>query len=486
MFGAEGSIGRFDQWMYPFCKSDIDRGSLTIEEAQELLECLWIKINHFASSSRGNNDSLRNMTLAGQTSGGEDACNELTYMCLEASATLKLPEPKLNVRFFDGSPRTLLLECCHMLADGINVIAIYNDEVVVPGMSRLGIPIEDIREYCNDGCSELVIGGKSTLSFKSNYSLEPLRDTVLNAQHRQYETFDEVMADFKARLVQYIPEEPFDIEGVTYPYFAASIEDCLDKASPKGARYQIKGTIMAQIGNSADGLAAIKKLIYDDGSLTWHELVSAIKADYAGHELLRQKLLHYTPKFGNDDDYIDAIAKEIAEYFCDCVDDRACNANGNPNKLAAGLMCFGIHHRKDQLATPDGRRQGDLTASSFSPSIGMDKSCPTAVLKSVAKVDLTKAANGSVLDMAMHTSAVKGEAAFKKFVDLIESFLTLRCTATLQMNVIDRDTLLKARADPNNPEYRTLIVRVWGFSAVFVELHPDLQDHVIARTEHAL
>ena len=482
MFGAAGSIGRFDQWMYPFYKSDIERGVLTAEEAQELLECLWIKINHFG----GYNDTLRNMALAGQTSTGEDACNELTYMCLEASETLRLPEPKLNVRFFDGTPRKLLLECCRLLAAGINVIAIYNDEVAVPGLSRLGIPIEDAREYCNDGCSELVIGGKSTLTFKSNYSLEPLRETVLNAEHHQYGTFDDVMADFKSRLIRYIPDEPGVIEGVTFPYFAASIDDCLDKASPMGARYQIKGTIMAQIGNSADGLAAIKKLIYDDRSLTWLELVSAIKADYEGYEPLRQKILNSVPKYGNDDDYVDVIAKEIAEYFCDYAEERYCNSGGSQEKLAAGLMCFGIHHRKEQLATPDGRRQGDLTASSFSPSIGMDKSGPTAVLKSVAKVDLTKAGNGSVLDMALHTSTVQGEAAFRKFISLVKSFLKLRCTATLQLNVIDRDTLLKARADPDNPEYKTLIVRVWGFSAVFVELHPDLQDHVIARTEHAL
>ena len=231
-------------------------------------------------------------------------------------------------------------------------------------------------------------------------------------------------------------------------------------------------------------MAAIKKHIYEDRTSTWPELVSAIKGNYEGYESLRQMILNRTPKYGNDDDYVDAIAKDIAEFFCDCAEGRECNTSGHRGKLAAGLMCFGIHQQNNQPATPDGRRRGDPAANSFSPSVGMDKAGPTAVFKSVSKVDLTKAANGSVLDIALHASAVAGEAAFEKFVDLVESFLTLRCTTTLQLNVIDRNTLLKARNDPENPEYRTVIVRVWGFSAVFVELHPDLQDHVLARTAH--
>ena len=154
VFGARGCIGRFDQWVYPFYKNDIEEEKISQEEAQELLECLWIKLNHFG----GNNDSLRNISLAGQTPEGKDACNELTYMCLEASAKIMLAEPKLNVRFFKGTPKKLLLECCRVMATGMNNMSIFNDEVVIPAMSRLKIPIEDVRDYCNDGCSELIIG----------------------------------------------------------------------------------------------------------------------------------------------------------------------------------------------------------------------------------------------------------------------------------------------------------------------------------------
>jgi pyruvate-formate lyase len=490
VFGGHGCAGRFDQWMYPFYRRDVESGRITQREAQELLECLFVKMNEFGDVNDAgeavyvHNDDLRNIALAGQTPGGQDACNELTYMCLEASARLMLPEPKLNVRFFHGSPPELLRACCHVLAKGANVLAVFNDEVVLPALSRLGIPLEDARDYCNDGCSELIMGGRGTIYFRVHDSLPALTETVLAAEHRPYATFGEVMAEFKSRLTPFMPEGHGDDQAVTFPYFAASIEDCLETASPTGVRYSIWGSILAEVGNTADGLAAIKRLIYDDRVLTWNELVPAIKANYAGHERLRQMLLNRSPKYGNDDDDVDWIAREIAEYFCDGVHARAHNPPGPGSKSAAGLMCFGIQGKKDLPASPDGRRQGDPCANSFSPAVGMDRNGPTAVLKSVAKVDLSKASHGSVLDIALHSLIVRTREGFEKFVSLVDSFLKMRCTATLQVNIIDRDTLLRARANPSAPEFRTLIVRVWGFSAVFVELPPPLQDHVLGRTEH--
>ncbi|MDP7146951.1 MAG: pyruvate formate lyase family protein [Pseudomonadales bacterium] len=485
VFGGVGCIGRFDQWMYPFYKQDIANGRLTREAGQELLECLFIKLNYFGDENWGvNNDVLRNISLAGQTADGKDACNELTHMCMEASAKLMLPEPKLNVRCFDGSPAELVRASCQVMARGANILAVFNDEVVLPALLRLGIPIEEARDYCNDGCSELIMGGKGTIAFRVHDSLPVLTETVLAAEDHPYKTFEDVMADFKERLAQFMPEDRQPNPPITSPFFAASIEDCLEEASPSAMRYSIAGSILAQVGDTADGLAAIKKFIFEDGTLTWSEFVKAIKADYKGYERLRQMLRNRAPKFGNGDDYVDRIAKDIAEYFCDGVHERAQNPPGPGNKRAAGLMCFGIHGKRNIGASPDGRRQGDLTANSFSPAVGMDKSGPTAVLNSTSKVDLTKASHGSVLDMALHSSTVADSESFEKFVTLVDTFLTLRGTATLQMNIINRDILERAREDPDNPEYRTLIVRVWGFSAVFVELPPDLQDHVMSRTQH--
>jgi len=492
VLGGRGCIGRFDQWMWPYYQRDREAGRLSEAEAQELLECLFIKLNAFAEpnevSSRTyiTNDDLRNIALAGQTPEGRDACNPLTLLCLRTSARLMLPEPKLNVRFFPGSPPELLEACCRLIASGANTLAIFNDEVAIPALLRLSIPLEHARDYCNDGCSELILGGQSTIWFHVNDSLQALTDTVLEAAERPYATFDELKAAFKERLTAFMPEDPGEESAVTWPFFAATLADCLHEASPTAVRYSLRGAILAQVGNSADGLAAIRELVYEQRSVSWEELVAAIRADYRGYEPLRQRLLNRPPKYGNDNDSVDALAKEIAEYFCDGVHARACNPPGRGPKRAAGLMCFAMEAKRYLPASPDGRRQGDLTASSFSPSVGMDRSGPTAVLRSVSKVDLTRASHGSVLDLALHASVFRGEGSLDKLAALLRSFLSLPCTATLQPNVLDRETLLKARANPHDPQYRTLIVRVWGFSAVFVDLPPDLQDHVLARTEHGL
>ncbi|HJP27602.1 MAG TPA: pyruvate formate lyase family protein [Dehalococcoidia bacterium] len=484
VLGGRGCIGRFDQWMYPYYRDDIDSGRLTHSEAQELLECLFIKTAHFPHANLADNDTLRNISIAGQTADGRDASNEVTFMCVEASGKLMLAEPKTNVRFFEGTPASLLRASAQALAKGSNNLAVFNDEVAVPSLVQIGIPIEEARDYCNDGCSELIMGGKGTIKFKVTDALPVLNELVYSTANKEFATFDEVMADYKSRLVEVMPDAPGPARPITFPFFAAAIEDCLEEASPTAARYAINGKILAQVGNAADGLAAIKQLIFDERSLTWTRLRNAMEADFEGYESLYQILKNKTAKFGNDNDYVDLIAKEVSEFFCDGVHDRSHNTEGPGGKWAPGFMSFGIHKKSAYGASPDGRKMGELTANSFSPAVGMDTSGPTAVLRSVAKVDLDRAGHGSVLDIALHSAIVRGDDAFEKFVALLTVFLKMPSVITLQVNIIDRDTLLKARDNPDNPEYRSLIVRVWGFSAVFVDLPPGLQDHVLGRTQH--
>jgi pyruvate-formate lyase len=523
ILGASGCIGRFDQWMYPFYERDVTAGIVTQQEAQELLECFLIKLNQFGTTSVGphynapfswgwdsehkvdaqtaaavagpdgdgvvelhRNDSLRNMTLGGQAPAGRDACNELTIMCLRAAARLMLPEPKVNVRFYQGSPRYLLRACCRVLARGMNALAVYNDDVAIPALLRLGIPLEDARDYCNDGCQELIVGGRTFTRFTVHDALLALQETVLSGPEEGYSTFGDVMQGFKARLRRFTPSEPRGDGPITFPFFAAIVDDCLQKASPMGARYSIWGSILGEVGNTADGLAAIEQFVYKDCLLSWADLVSALEANYRGQEPLRQMLLNRAPKYGNDVDAVDRIAKEIAEYYCDAVQGDGRNRVGYGPKEAAGFMLFTIQYKNLIPASPDGRRQGDPVATSLSPAVGMDRSGPTAALKSASKIDLIQASYGSVLDLALNASVVQDREGFEKFVSLVDAFLTLPCTTTLQVNMIDRQALLKAHEDPDSSLYRTLIVRVWGFSAVFVELSPALQDHVLARTEHRL
>jgi pyruvate-formate lyase len=498
VMGAYGCIGRFDQWVDPLYQRDLGAGRLTPDQAQELIDCLFIKLNYFGdhrgpgadaylqprNAHAANNDTLRNIALAGQTADGLDAANEVTRLCLRSVTHLRLPEPKLNVHFFSGSPDWLMEECCEVLATATNVLAIYNDEVAVPALQMLGIPVEDARDYCNDGCEELILGGKSSLRFRVYDALPVLTETVRAGATGELATFADALADYKRRLVEMMSPPDSDREPITFPFFAATIDDCLEKASSSGARYHLWGYILAETANAADGLAAIEQGIYGDSTLTWEELAQALDDDYREHEPLRQRLLNRMPKYGNDDDRADELAREIAEFWCDEVHRRAENPPGPGSKWAPGLMCFGIDRKAQLPASPDGRRQGDPCATSFSPSVGMDKAGPTAALKSVSKVDLTKASHGSVLDLALHSSVVSGSDGLEKLGALVTSFLEMGCSATLQPNIIDRETLLKAQANPNAPEYRKLVVRVWGFSAVFVELPPGLQEHVLARTEH--
>jgi formate C-acetyltransferase len=514
--------------MYSFYERDVSSGILTRQDAQELLECFLIKLNQFGTACEPpfyvvpwswgwtvqdgdagvydahqvtegrnidilhRNDSLRNITLGGQTPEGEDACNELTFVCLRAAARLMLPEPKINVRFHPGSPPELLRTCCRVMAKGLNTLAVYNDDVAVPALLRLGIPIEDARDYCNDGCQELLVGGRSFSRFAVHDAISALRETVLSQETAEYPTFQDVKQAFLARLSQFAPAEPRGDGSITFPFFAAIVDDCLQEASSTGARYSLWGTILAETGNAADGLAAIEQLIYKDRILSWSELAAALEADYQGFEPLRQRLRNRAPKYGNDADGVDGIVSEIVDFFCAAIQgDGVGQGNGHNQqgygpKEAAGFMAFILQVKNLLPASPDGRRKGEPTATALSPSIGMDRNGPTAVLRSASKLDLTQASFGSVLDLALHTSIVQDEKDLDKFVSLIEGFFTAPSTVTLQVNMIDRETLIKAREDPDAPQYQSLIVRVWGFSAPFVGLSPELQDHVLARTEHRL
>lgn len=482
MFGARGCIGRFDQWMYPFFRRDVESGIISRAHAQELLESLWIKLNYFA----GNNDSLRNISLAGQTPEGNDASNELTYMCLDATAKLKLPEPKLNLRFFSGSPPELLEAGCRVICQGLSQPSIFNDDVAIPALVNLGIPLEIARNYCNDGCEELVAEGCGTMKFRVIGTIPIFDETVRAAAEGKLQTFEDVKSDFKRRLVDLVPTEKPDIRQVTHPFFGATIDDCLDKASPDGVRYTIYSIIPSQLAHVADGLAAIKQHVFDEKSLTWGELLAALDDNYLHYETLRQRLLHNSPKYGNDNDEADLLIREIAEHFCDETHRLSHNSYGPGPKRTVGFMNFGLANQRDAPACPDGRKLGEDIPNSFSPALGRDRNGPTAVLKSAAKTDMTKAGHGSVLDITFNTSSLKGPESFEKFKGFVRAFLDMPCTATLQVNTVDQKTLLEARENPDDPRFRTLLVRVWGFSTVFVELDPLLQEHVLGRLEHAI
>ena len=487
---GKGPIGRLDQFLYPYYKKDIQDGTLTKAQAQELLECLWIKFNMRTRAPGWKiYDSGNNIILGGVTSDGKDATNELTYMCLEASARLRLVEPKVNVRIHEDTDRKLLEAACRVTRLGLGMPAFYNDRVAIPALVQTGIPLADAREYSNDGCTELFIPGKSDLMFYICPMIQELHNFLFGVDLEGYSTFEQLMMGFKEHLASCLKQNclpvPIGVDNQFYSaFFSAMFDDCLTRGIPDlkgGAKYNVRGVVLRGLVNCVDGLAAIRKFIYDEKTISWHQLLTALKADFDGHETLRQQLKNNTPKFGNDDDYVDLIASELVEFLSD---EAGKYETGTGLKYAVGLMTWLDQGGENEIASADGRKYGDLIASNFSPSPGSDENGPTAVIRSINKIDISKAGHGMVLDLKFHPSALEGEEGLEKLVSFVDVALKEEHIITLQINVVDKETLLKAKEKPE--QYRDLLVRVRGFSAYFVDLDPWMQEQIIERTELSL
>jgi formate C-acetyltransferase len=260
-------------------------------------------------------------------------------------------------------------------------------------------------------------------------------------------------------------------------------DGCLDRGFPDlkgGAVYNVRGVVLKSITNCVDALAAIKRSVYDEGAVSWKELLAALEADFRGYEALRQKLINGSPKFGNDDDYVDLIAADLVEFLCN---EAAKYETGTGLKYAVGLMTWLDQGTEHEVPSADGRKAGDLIASNFSPSPGRDRNGPTAIVRSVNKISTSRAGHGAVLDLKFHPSAL-AEDGLEKLIYFVDAALKGDHIITLQINVVDKETLLEAREKPEN--YRDLLVRVRGFSAYFVDLDPWMQDQIIERTELSL
>ena len=487
---GKGPIGRLDQFLYSFYKKDIQNGTLTKAQAQELLECLWIKFN---MRTRAPNwkiyDSGNNIILGGVTSDGKDATNELTYMCLKTTARVKLVEPKVSVRIHEGTDRKLLEEACRVIRLGLGMPALYNDRVAIPALVHTGIPLEDAREYSNDGCTELFVPGKSDLMFYICPMIQELHNFLFDTDLEGFNTFGQLMIGFKEHLASCLKKNclpvPIGVDNHSYSaFFSAMFDDCLSRGIPDlkgGARYNARGVVLRGVVNCVDALAAIRKFIYDEKTVSWEELLTALKADFNGYETLRQKLLKGAPKFGNDDDYVDLIASELVEFLSD---EASKYETKTGLRYAVGLMTWLDQGGEYEVASADGRKYGDLIASNFSPSPSGDKNGPTAVIRSVNKVDTSKAGHGMVLDLKFHPSALEGDEGLEKLISFVDVALKEERIITLQINVVGKETLLKAKEKPE--EYRDLLVRVRGFSAYFVDLDPWMQEQIIERTELGL
>ena len=557
--GHSISPGRFDQYMYPYYKKDMEAGTITREFAQELMDCIWVKLNDLnkcrdAASAEGfaGYSLFQNLIAGGQNKEGEDVTNDLSIMCIQASMHVHLPAPSLSVRVWNGSPHEFLIKAAELTRTGIGLPAYYNDEVIIPALQNRGLSLEDAREYNIIGCVEPQKAGKTEGWHDAAFfnMCRPLELVFSNGMDKgemvgiptgdvtQMKTFDEFFDAYKKQMEYCISllvnaDNAIDVahaERCPLPFLSCMIDDCLKEGKSVqegGAVYNFTGPQGFGIANMADGLFAIRKLVYEDKKVSMKELKEALAWNYdkgldaqsagdmtemimkamqkAGRNVdastaegllktfmgmkpgeqktQRFKEIHdmidEVPKFGNDIPEVDYFAREVAYTYS-----KPLQKYNNPRggKFQAGLypVSANVPLGGQTGATPDGRYAHTPVADGVSPSAGKDVKGPTAAATSVSRLDHFIVSNGTLFNQKFHPSALSGREGLEKFVALIRSYFDQK-GMHMQFNVVDRQTLLDAQEHPE--KYKHLVVRVAGYSALFTTLSRSLQDDIIRRTE---
>ena len=556
--GHSISPGRFDQYMYPYFKKDYEAGKITLEFAQELIDCVWVKLNDLskvrdALSAEGfaGYSMFQNLIVGGQTKDGRDSTNELSYMCLNATMHLLLPQPSISIRVWNGSPTDLLMMAARITRTGVGLPAYYNDEVIIPAMLSRGVALEDARNYCIIGCVEPQAPGKTDGWHDAAFfnMLRPLELVFSNGKSKgeqisiktgelsQLDTYEKFFRAYEAQMDYMIKlmvnsDNAIDKAHAVrcpLPFLSSMVEDCIGKGKSiqeGGAVYNFTGPQGFGISNMADALYALKKLVYDEKKYTLQEVKAALDANFSGdapvmnaedvtikiaselndkgaeinEEIIKEiyknvkeaqggasnprwaqllEDINALPKFGNDDDVIDQYARDAAYTYT-----RPMLQYTNPR---GGMYHAGLYPVSANVplgaqtgATPDGRLAGTPIADGVSPAAGRDVKGPTAAANSVSKLDHGIASNGTLFNMKFHPSALKGDEGLFNFVSLIRAYFD-RKGMHVQFNVVSRETLIDAQKNPEN--YKNLVVRVAGYSALFTTLSRSLQDDIINRTE---
>ena len=558
--GHSISPGRFDQYMYPYYEGDIKSGAINKEEAQELIDCIWVKLNELnkvrdAGSAEGfaGYGLFQNLIAGGQDGEGLDVTNDLSYMCIEASLHIMLPQPSLSVRVWNKTPQDFLIKAATLTRTGIGLPAYYNDEVIIPSLVNRGLTLKDAREYNIIGCVEPQKAGKTegwhdAAFFNMCRPLELVFENgmdngelvgVPTGDISQMKTFDEFYDAYKKQMNYCIEllvnaDNSIDMahrDRCPLPYLSCMIEDCIKKGKSVqegGAVYNFTGPQGFGIANMADSLYAIKVLVFDKHLLTLEEYREALRNNY-GKDVSINKIEHITkdivrellnkkikvneeqiskiativehsigipqdkknkydklleeidkiPKFGNDIPEVDSFARDVAYTYTKPLE-KYKNPRGGQYQAGLYPVSANVPLGGQTGATPDGRLAHKPIADGVSPSAGKDVKGPTAAANSVSKLDHSIASNGTLFNQKFHPSALSGRAGLENFVSFIRGYFDQK-GSHIQFNVVSKETLLDAQKNPE--EYKTLVVRVAGYSALFTSLSRSLQDDIINRTE---
>ncbi len=524
--GHSVSLGRMDQYLFPFYQNDKITGSISDDFASELLENMWIKLvsinkirpwSHTRFSAGG--PLYQNVTIGGQTTDGLDAVNDLSFLILDSVGKMKLTQPNLSVRFHKNINNNFMLECIRIIEKGFGMPSFNNDEIVIPGLIKMGVEQEDAYNYSAIGCIEIAVPGKwgyrcTGMSFLN--LMRVLLASLYNGLDRQsgkvykkglgnfsgFNSFEDV---FKAwqHQIKYYTRKTVEIdtavdtaleENVPDILCSAFVDSCISRGKTikeGGSKYDFISGLQVGIANLGNSLAAIKKLVFEEKKLSKEQLLSAIENNFEGKEgeKIRQLLLNFAPKYGNDDDYVDLLLRDAyMEFINELENYHTTRYNRGPIgcKYFAGTSSISANVPSGAVvpATPDGRKAFTPVAEGSSPSSGTDILGPTAVFKSVSKLPAEKIMGGVLLNQKLSPAVIQKDSGKQKLISIIRTFFEDLKGWHVQYNIVSKETLLAAKKNPE--KYRDLIVRIAGYSAFFTTLSPDTQDDIIARTEHSL
>lgn len=483
-------LGRLDQYLYPYFAADMAAGRLDRAEALEWLEEFFLSLNKdtdlYYGMQRGDNGQA--VTLGGKNPDGTESYNLLSELCMEASLELMLIDPKLNLRVHKGTSDAVLINASRLTRKGLGFPQYANDDIVIPALIKKGYAPEDAFGYAIAACWEFIIPGKGMdITDIEAISLPRVLGECLEQDCERIHSREALMGRMRERLaleMVRIEKTVANLFVIPAPFLSILMYRCAENARDmsEGNVYNNYGVVATGIATAVDSIAAICKLVFEEGRVSLPTLMEAVNADFSGEEALWATLRYDMPKFGNNDPEADDIAVELMDAFAEAVESGR-NERGGGYRPGTGSAMYYIWHPREIGASPDGRRKGEYFSANFSPSLNVRLQGPLSVLRSFAKPDMARLINGGPVTLELHDTALKGENGVEKIAQLVRFFINVG-GQQLQLNAVNGDMLRAAMDDPS--AYQDLIVRVWGWSGYFVQLDEAYQKQIIQRCEFAL
>ena len=483
-------LGRFDQYMYPYLKADLDKGILTKETALEVLEDFFISCNKDTDLYPGlqQGDNGQSIMLGGIDKDGNDAYNLLSDLCMQASYELKVIDPKINLRVNKNTPRERLLFASKLTAIGLGFPQYSNDDVVIDGLVKLGYERADAEDYCVAACWEFIVPEKgmeivniSALSFA-----KCVNDAIINDGEKCNS-----LAELLSVSKKYVEDEceknrryTSNVYMIPAPFMSLMFENCLENAKDisLGNKYNNHGEHGLGLGNAVDALSCFNHFVYETKEYSAKEYINMMKNDFVGYEEVRNKIVNFKDKYGNGVSHVDDIACELLLAHSNACKSYVNSRGGICRSGTGSANCYASEGNVGMTGA-DGKKKGQFLPANYTPSIVIKTNGPLSVVKSLTAPDLTLSINGGPATFEFSANSINSEQGVEKIALLVENFIKLG-GHQLQLNVINKQSLIDAQNNPEN--YRNLIVRVWGWSGYFVELDKRYQDQIIQRADYSL